>query len=335
MGLVARGGFLRRRRPALSRGQPFDVRLPLRRGAVATGADHLGPGGGGPHRVALRLASASVLYGDPLFVADRFGNEFGFVFIFQNAPIYLLALLVMVPGGLAGALLYRGPRRPEVLLTIVGWVVFYLAYQYSGRESGALKQLVQGPRYFIPLVPLIAFAMAESLPRLWTRWQADAGPRRNLLHGAGVTVVGLWALGVAAAAFGIHPAMDRYNRSQATMVKALYAHTTPNSAIVTNLLATGKFINELYGPRVFVHRGHLRPSEVPRLLALNGSVQLAFLNRLDSDYYRQDAAKSDDFVRGTAAYCRLVPLHDKAHTATDHLRIWDVRDCRQQTGVSP
>ncbi len=289
---------------------------------------------GGLSGVGLRLASAAFLYGDPLFIMDPL-NRFDLVSIARNAPIYLLAMLVMVPGGLAGALLYRGQRRPVVLLTVIGWLAFYFSYQHSGRESGALKQLVQGPRYFIPLVPLLAFAMAESLPRLWTRWEADAGSRRRLLHAAGVTVIGLWILAVAIAAFGVHPAMDRYNRSQATIVEALYSHTTPNGAIVSNLLATQKFINELYGPRILVNRPHLKPSDLPRLLAANGSVQLAFLDRLDSDFYREDAAQNDAFVCETAAYCRLKLLHDKAHSPSDHLRIWDVRDCGRATTVSP
>jgi hypothetical protein len=280
-------------------------------------------GAGGILGVSLRLASGAVLHGDPFFVSDPL-NTFDLISVVRNTPIYLLALLGMVPGGLAGALLYRGRRRPEILITLVAWVLLYLSYQHAGQGSGSLKQLVQGPRYFIPLVPLLAFAMAESIPRLGSRWGWGAVPLRARAARAGVRV---WIAGVALAAFAVHPALDRFNRTQASLVRALYAHTTPDAVVVTNMVATGKFLNELYGFRHVINRPHLEPSEVPRLLAESGSVQLAFLNRLDSEYYRGDAAENDAFVRGTETRCRLVLLHDAAHSASDHLRIWQVREC--------
>ena len=37
--------------------------------------------------------------------------------------------------------------------------------------------MVVTPRYVIPIVPVIVFGMAESVPRLWRRWLEDTPAR--------------------------------------------------------------------------------------------------------------------------------------------------------------
>ena len=128
---------------------------------------------GGLLGTSVRFLASWLFFGDPFFVKPP--DAFSPGAILSNAPTYLFCLLVLVPGGLVAAFAYRGPRRPEIVATVVLFVLFYLSYTYSAGPSGWAKRLVLGPRYFIPLLPVLSLCAAEVWPRLAARFRARAG----------------------------------------------------------------------------------------------------------------------------------------------------------------
>ena len=71
---------------------------------------------GGIAGLGVRLLSQAILFGNALYERDayRFSPET----VDERLWLYLLALLVFVPGGLVLSVLYRGRRRPEVIITM-------------------------------------------------------------------------------------------------------------------------------------------------------------------------------------------------------------------------
>jgi hypothetical protein len=266
--------------------------------------------------LAVRLLSAYVVYGDPLFVRDP-GYRLSVAAIASSAPLYLFALVVLIPGGLPAALTYRGPRRPEILLTAVLYVAFFLAYSFSGTESGGLKRLVVGPRFFIPLTALLAFAVARATPG----WLA----RRGAWARAGVAV---YAAGVVVAAFAVHVVYGRWSQSQAGMARAIHQSTQPDEIVVTNLLSTGKLFPEPESERLRTGLERMRPGDVPALAAGGRKVALAVLDRSDTPFFLQRSAENARFVAQVAALCRLTLRHDGAVSGAERLRVWGVEDCK-------
>jgi hypothetical protein len=84
----------------------------------------------------------------------------------ERLPVYLLAMLVFVPGGLVLGMLYRGRRWPERSIIVAGFFGAYLMQKYYTFATSTVKRMIITPHDLLPLVPVLAFGMAESLPRL-------------------------------------------------------------------------------------------------------------------------------------------------------------------------
>jgi hypothetical protein len=240
--------------------------------------------------------------------------------------LYLVGLLVFVPGGLVFGLAYRGRRRPEVLATIVGFFLFFLFQAYGASESGFVKSLVLGLRYFGPLLPLLAFAMAESVPR-WLgieRWAK--GARMGALVRTGSI---LWLAGILVACFAVHPVLDRWAGSQAEIRGALEQHVPRETVLVTNYNALRKFVPDLSRPYRTLDRRELASESLHELGLRHEVYFVALLDRSDSDYWRADMEANAAFLAQLPASAALV-LDLKA-TQTDRLRIWRVGELREAT----
>jgi hypothetical protein len=275
---------------------------------------------GGLTGLAVRLLSAYVVYGDPLFVRDH--NPMSLAAVATSAPLYVFALVVLIPGGLPAALAYRGPRRAEIVLTTLFYVAFFLAYSFSGTESGGLKRLVVGPRFFIPLTPVLAFAAARTLPV----WLARTGAW-------GRTAVAVYTAGVVVAAFAVHVVYGRWSQSQAGMARAVHQFTQPDEIVVTNLLSTGKLFPEPESERLRTDLQQMRAEDVSALAVRGRVVALAVLDRVDTPFFAQRTAENRRFVERVAALCRLTLRHDSRATGGERLRIWGVGNCR--SGSNP
>ena len=246
---------------------------------------------GGLAGCALRLLAAQLVYGDAFFMKQSHPG-FSLGALPQNAPLYAVALLVFVPGGLALAALYRGARRLELLLTLGAFTLLHLLYEYNAAASGGLKQWVLAPRFMIPLLPVLLLLMAEPLPRLWNAALARLGVagRVSAWRAARFGVLGL-ALAICAEAAVVSYEHSRWQVGQRAIVNALYAGTDSHAPVVTNLEATRKFINELneeeYGPRLVEPFDGLTKERLAVMLARHGKVCVALLERRDSEYWRE------------------------------------------------
>ncbi len=277
---------------------------------------------GGALGLCVRALSAWFFFGDPFFT--KAPDAFSLEAIASTAPVYLFSLLVFVPGGLVAAFAYRGPRRPELIATVALFVLFHLAYAYSGEPSGWAKRLVLGPRYFVPLLPVLAYASAEVWPRLAVWLRGRAGNRGDALEqGAGLAAMAATAL-LAVAIVGVQWAHAEWSRDQAVIRSAILEHTHAGTTVVTNWKATGKFIDLVDDDRVILPREGMGSSLIERLLAEQDFFYLVLLDRSDSVFWRRDAFDNAMFVSGIRH--RKEILVDLEATPTDRLRIWRVRD---------
>ncbi|MGN6393661.1 MAG: hypothetical protein ACTHM9_15645, partial [Gemmatimonadales bacterium] len=267
---------------------------------------------GGVVGVTARLVSAWLIYGDPLFYRDP-GYGLSVAAVAQNAPLYLFALVVMIPAGLPAALGYRGPWRTELVVATLLYVGFFLAYSFSGLESGGIRRLVVGPRFFIPLAPLLAVAAARTLPP----WIARAGR-----WGRGG--VAFYAATIVAAAFGVHVVHGRWSLAQARLARAIHEATRPDEIVVTNLLSTGKLFPEAESERPRLELAQLRSEDVPRMLARGRKVALAVFDRTDTPFFRERTAEDQRLLARVKGLCHLTLRYDGAASASDRLRIWGV-----------
>jgi 4-amino-4-deoxy-L-arabinose transferase-like glycosyltransferase len=280
---------------------------------------------GGLAGTGFHFAANAAAFGDALFVRGAAGTTGFYPFEIAHLPerlqLYGLGLLVLVPAGLVFGLAYRGRRRPELVATTVLIFLFYSFQAYGAAESGFPKSLVIGLRYFAPLVPILAFTMAEALPRwLGARLARGAlGPRLEVFAGAAVA---LWLAGVLVASFAVHPALDRWAASQAEIRAALDQHVPREAVLVANHNALGKFIDDLGRPYLTLERRDVDDAALRTLGRRHGTFFVALLDRGDSEYWLGEQVENADFA--TRLPGAPQPLVDVRTTATDRLRIWRV-----------
>lgn len=274
---------------------------------------------GGLVGTSVRLGVNSIIWSDPFFYIPP--REFELQSVIANLPIYALALLVFVPGGLLG-LAYKGPRRPEVVGTLALYIVFYTVYSYSGQGSGLLKRLVLGPRFFMPLLPLLAFAMAESVPRLWSGLR-ERLPERLAPVLARVVVCG-WLVGIAGAVVAVQWVHSDWGSKQAEIRRAIYDNTPEDAVLVVNGASAMKFIDYIYGTRLPIHRGLLDARTIALLRTKQSEFYLVLLDRTDSALRRQEVHDNARFLFIVELDNPTELVFDRQITPTDRLRIWRV-----------
>lgn len=276
---------------------------------------------GGLAGTALHLLGNQILFGSPWFVRGAVFYPFDGA-LWDRLWLYLVGLLVFVPGGLALGLDYRGRRRPEVVATIALFFLFYLFQAYGMVESGTLKRIVTGLRYFAPLLPLLAFAMAEALPRRLAGVAARSAAAAAFERRAGA-LAALWIGGVAAAAFAVHPVFARWSASQAEIRDAIERSVPLDAVMIGNGAAIRKFADEYARAYQILARYELTEDQLEALAARHRDFFVAFLDRSDSEYWREDAVRNAEFVERLPGAREL--LLEIRPTATDRLRIWRVR----------
>jgi len=104
---------------------------------------------GGFAGLGLRVGANVFFFADPLHYRSPYVLA-TLASLPERLPVYALALLVFVPGGLVLALLYRGRRWPELCIAVAGFVVAYLIQINYASATSVLKNSVVTPRYLIP-----------------------------------------------------------------------------------------------------------------------------------------------------------------------------------------
>jgi hypothetical protein len=261
--------------------------------------------------VGVRLALAAMLQGDALTL--RAPYVFTFSEAGDRALLYGFALTVLVPGGLLAVALYRGPGRALLVVSVAAPFLFFTLYSYSGQYSGLFRSLILGPRYLIPLVPLTAIALASLVERCILSEKLKH--RIELLILAGAVVV------VSA----VQPVLHKWSERQAALVKALYQATNPEAVLVTEPGAIAKYLNGLYEQRTFADKLRYPPEKLTELLS-RGPVQLVFIDRSDSDYWRSMTELNERYLANVSKICEIRGRRDIR--SVDRLRVFDLISCQ-------
>jgi hypothetical protein len=127
---------------------------------------------------------------------------------------------------------------------------------------------------------------------------------------------------VLIAAFAVHPTFYAFSATQGRIQAILDRHVDRGGVLVTNWPATRKFLRELDLTYLPVDRYRIGVEDANELIRKYGQITVAFLDRSDSRFWRQDRAVNADFIAGLEP--EPVLLADETFSEHEHLRIWRV-----------
>jgi hypothetical protein len=265
-----------------------------------------------------------IVFGDPFYMFWRSPVTFGLGNVPGNLPLYAVALLLFIPGGVIWGLLYRGERWPEIVATVLLFCALYLSYSYRGEESGLLRSMILGPRFFAPLTPLLAFAAAEVVPRLWMGLRERVGiGAAEFMDRIAPLVVRLWVGGVLLVAFAVHPVLDRLTNPLEHFREAIYDHSAAGSVVVIQW-ADRKLVTPMYGERQRFYLHKLTPEILDELLARHGTITFALQERSESPQFRAKARENREIFETLTRRTEVELLYDWVAETSERLRIWRV-----------
>ena len=276
---------------------------------------------GGVAGVAIRLLSSWLAFGDPFFYKAPYVLAADTAL--ERLPLYLLGLLVFIPGGLLIPFAYRGRRRPEILISIWLFFLFYLVQAFDNTTTALPKRLVLTLRYLVPILPVVVFAMADGAPRLWQRYLAAApAARRPRIVRAASRVVVAWIVVLGGLAVGVHWTFDRWSAAQCQIRDAIREHVAADAVLVTNWWATRKFIDPLDRRFVPIRIEETPVEQIDALAQRHGQYFVVLLDRSDSEFWRRQATQNQASVQ----QLQPVPVLelDREASPGDRLRIWRV-----------
>lgn len=275
--------------------------------------------------LTIRVASDHAFH--DVFYFSRGNYALEFETLYKRLPVYLLAMFVFIPFGLVLALCYRGPRRPELCTTVVLVLAVYLFQQHYSFATSSLKRSILAPRYLLPILPVIVFGMAESVPRLWNNFLVRRSvATHQRLRAWAPRLVGAWAGGIAAAALAVHPALAWWGSTQAAIGDVVQQYADGDTVLVTNYSATRKFIDGLDRKYLPIPTMDRNPMDIDLLAALHGEITLIFLARSDSPYWLSNAGRNESFIAAIRGQKDL--LLDRQLDTTFHLKVWRIRALR-------
>jgi hypothetical protein len=277
---------------------------------------------GGLLGLAVRLISTTLVFGQPFFYKSA--PTLDLAGALDRLPTYLATVLVLWPGGLLVVQFYRGRYRLELILAVNLFLLFYLLQDFFMWGVSLPRQVILTARYVFPILPLLAIAHAEVLPRLWSRLrEATPTPRRRRLETAAAAVLALWIAGVAAAAVAVHPLHAAWSSPMAQIREAIAEHTDPDGVIVTHVEFARKFIDEYDRKYLPTARADLTLEQATDLARRVGGFQIVLLERTDGAYGIEQAALNEEFL------ARIEPMKpvlefDRRFSPIERLRIWRV-----------
>jgi hypothetical protein len=287
---------------------------------------------GGLAGLSCRPLLAALVYGNPFFVK---GHVYGFTGLYakENLMMYLTALLVLVPGGLIFTFFYRGKRWIELISTVVVYVAIFVGWDYNGASSGGLKQWMLSLRFLIPVVPIVAFAMAHTCPQWYQAVVRYLRPEsRFTFQRASRAAVVLWVTGIVVVGLLVNWRSQLWSKLHQDVVQSLYGNTDPEQPIMADLPATVKFLNELHGRRMLVDLdlgdagNEVRRNQLLRLLDRNKTVQIVLFDREDSDYWLNKSKEDEAFIAAISQQLRATLKVQRRFPGLGVLRIWNVSD---------
>ena len=233
---------------------------------------------GGLVGVLARPALAAVLYGEPWLWKNPGGHQIGLRYIAENWQLYLAVVFVFLPAGLVAVLAYRGPRRPELIVSVLAYTFFHLCW-WLGGTSGGFYSLVTGGRHLLSVVPLYLIAIAHG----WERLRAVLPPPRAQL--AQRLVGAALAIALAASA-GVHPALWHWARAHHRVRDGICENTTPQTRLVGDWSLMAKWLSVTECPRAFLDANRFDAPRVAALVRAGVDVRAARVLRRDSPVWR-------------------------------------------------
>lgn len=278
---------------------------------------------GGLLGTSLRLVSSQLAYGDPFFAKTDSG--FGLQYVSYALPLHLFGLLFLVPGGLAAALLYRGPRWQELLASVVVFLGVYVSFVHQvGAQSTQASRVILELRYYLPLLPLLAFALADVVPRLGRRiLEGLAARRRRLARRLAAAALALWVGGLATAAVGVNGYLAVRSRTDAAIRDTLLAHVETDAVVVSNAVATMKYFPVLAFDYPVTDIERLSDWQLEDLVRRHAEYYLVILDRTDGGpWWLARSRQYESRIASLEPVPRLVL--DTWPSPTRRLRIWRV-----------
>lgn len=179
----------------------------------------------------LKPISGLIFFNDPFFIKDP-GTSFGLMTLPTNMLIILAVFLIFIPLGPIVMSKYRGPLKKTILFSIGMYTALIAFYTYNGLNSGLLKGMILGPRFFIPILPLIAICYADLDKQLKPR-VSESIKKAIMLFGV-IFFVGAQVLG------------SRFENEQMKFADLL--SPMQNGQVMTNDLGEAyKYVNRLNG----------------------------------------------------------------------------------------
>lgn len=276
---------------------------------------------GGVVAIGVRILLCGALF-------RRSGSEFQsfhYTYIVSNLLPHAVALLLLLPAGLIAALGYRGHRRLELILTVIGFIAVYLMWWYNGSESGRAKQLVIGPgRFYIPLAPLLIIAMANVAERygrsLLSKVNAALGARVRAV------VIGLGALGLALAVVCGHMAMDRLTAVPQRMAETVLRAVPAGAVVVTNMAGTNKVFSPVYelqhGRRIALDLAAVSPEYLRQILARRPEIWITIAYRTDSAHWIALNGQNDRILAEYRSVCDMTETMRANLSTTETVCVW-------------
>ena len=258
-----------------------------------------------------RLLVFQLLFGSPLFMRSQEG--WSLAAAVDAVPLYALALLVLVPGGLIAVAIYRGQRRGELIAAVALFLAVYVFANYSGQSSEPLPRLGAAGRYLIPLVPLITFAWADAVSR-----QVRSDRLRALVPVACAAMV--------IAAFAVHPVIAQWSAREADIVRDIYASTADGGALVADDNIR-KYISPAYGRRARIWMADTPANELAAVTKPYPSAYIVVVSRFDTALMAEYSSDAETYLDQARLKCQLEPVLDRRDEPTRRLRIWHVRAC--------
>jgi 4-amino-4-deoxy-L-arabinose transferase-like glycosyltransferase len=312
---LATGGSLVLREPLLLILGPFAAGALFRRERHAP-ALGLGVLAG----VSLRLLTGLLMYGDPLAV-NPVGFGFSAAAVARTAPVYLFALVVLVPGCLLWMPRYRGWRWPECHAAVWGTMGFFLLYNYSTAATIDLRAVLLLGRFLVPLVPLLAWCSSSTLGVWWERWTVGRSGR------SWAAVPRLWIAGVIGGVLAVHPVMASWDRLQAGIGARILAATPPAATVVTVSADLEKYIHPATGRRRLLSADIATPEAMPGLMREAGAMFVVAVERSADAYEQEVAGLVRDYRGALARVCELTLLVDEEMAPGTRLRVHRVGAC--------
>ncbi|RIK62368.1 MAG: hypothetical protein DCC64_10610 [Planctomycetota bacterium] len=282
---------------------------------------------GGLAGTALRPLAFEWLLGNALHVKGTH-PPFSWSAVPGNMPFHLGALLLLFPAGLLWVALYRGPRRLELWATVAGFLALYLLFDYNAAASAGLKQWVLTSRFFIPLLPLLVIAAAESCTVLSGSLASSPGARVALARLQSLAAPAL-VLAAISAAWIVHWQHQLWASQQRGLLLALYTGTEADAPVVTNLDASARYVNEIYaaelGPRLVLSMDTTDEGVIRRVLGRFGRCTIALVERRDSERWQQVSTRRLAWAEGLKEQFDVEATTTAPVGSGERVHFWTVR----------